>query len=178
MLGLCCCTGFSLVVASRGHSLLRWAGLSLLRNTQALEHGFWALEHRFNSCGQGFSCSAACGIFQISVSRIVRWILSLWAIGEALTSPWFHLQQAAATNKASLSFIRVRTSVSLLGGCNSTHNRHKKKKKKKQKTTRASLVVQWLKILLAMQETLVWSLVWEYPTGCGAAHTVHHSYGT
>ena len=27
-------------------------------------------------------------------------------------------------------------------------------------------------------ETLVWSLVWEYPTGCGAAQTVHHSYGT
>ena len=38
----------------------------------------------------------------------------------------------------------------------------------KNKTTKTSLVVQWLKILLPMQGTRVWSLVWEDPTCHGA----------
>ena len=80
MLGLRCCTGFSLVVKSGGYSLvvvcvgfsLRWLLLwgtgsrgHRLSGTQASavathgrsRWGSWALEHRLDSC------SAACGIF-------------------------------------------------------------------------------------------------------------------
>ena len=39
-----------------------------------------------------------------------------------------------------------------------------------------SLVAQWLRICLPMQETRVWSLVWEDPTGCGVIKSVHHNY--
>ena len=38
----------------------------------------------------------------------------------------------------------------------------------------ASLVVQWLRIQLAMQGTRVWPSVREDPTCCGAAKPVHH----
>ena len=38
------------------------------------------------------------------------------------------------------------------------------------------LVVQWLRIHLAMQRTLVWSLVWEDPTCRGAAKPMHHNF--
>ena len=41
---------------------------------------------------------------------------------------------------------------------------------------RTSLVAQWLRIRLPMQGTRVRSLVREYPTCCGAAKPVHHSY--
>ena len=41
---------------------------------------------------------------------------------------------------------------------------------------RASLAVQWLRICLATQRTLVWSLVQEDPTCRGATKPVHHNY--
>ena len=40
----------------------------------------------------------------------------------------------------------------------------------------ASLVVQWFRIYLPMQETWVWSLVREDPTCFGATKPMHHSY--
>ena len=40
----------------------------------------------------------------------------------------------------------------------------------------ASLMAQWLRILLPIQGTRVWALVWEDPTCCGAAKPVHHNY--
>ena len=43
-----------------------------------------------------------------------------------------------------------------------------KKKKKSQKGNRASLVVQWLRIILPMQGAQVQSLIWKSPTCCGA----------
>ena len=41
---------------------------------------------------------------------------------------------------------------------------------------RASLVVQWLRIRLPMQETRVRALVWKDPTCRGATKPVHHNY--
>ena len=41
---------------------------------------------------------------------------------------------------------------------------------------RASLVAQWLRICLPMQETRVRALVWEDPTCRGAAGPVSHNY--
>ena len=41
---------------------------------------------------------------------------------------------------------------------------------------RASLMAQRLRICLPMQETRVWSLVWEDPTCCRATKPVHHNY--
>ena len=40
----------------------------------------------------------------------------------------------------------------------------------------ASLVVQWLRICLPMQETRVRALVWEDPTCRGATGPVSHNY--
>ena len=37
-------------------------------------------------------------------------------------------------------------------------------------------MVQWWRILLAMQGTHVWSLVWEDPTCRGATKSVYHNY--
>ena len=37
-----------------------------------------------------------------------------------------------------------------------------------------SLVAQWLRVHLPMQGTQIQSLVWENPTGRGAAKPVHH----
>ena len=39
----------------------------------------------------------------------------------------------------------------------------------------ASLVAQWLRICLPMQETRVRALVWEDPTCCGATRPVSHN---
>ena len=39
-----------------------------------------------------------------------------------------------------------------------------------------SVVVQWLRICLPMQETWVGSLVWKVPTRSGATKPVHHNY--
>ena len=41
---------------------------------------------------------------------------------------------------------------------------------------RASLVAQWLRISLPMQETQVQALVWEDPTCHGATKPVSHNY--
>ena len=40
----------------------------------------------------------------------------------------------------------------------------------------ASLVTQWWRIHLPMQETWVWSLVWEHPTCCGAPGPKYPNY--
>ena len=45
-----------------------------------------------------------------------------------------------------------------------------------QKFFWVSLVVQWLRIRLPMQGTLVRSLVQEDPTCCGATRPMHHNY--
>ena len=45
----------------------------------------------------------------------------------------------------------------------------------RRKNYRASLVAQWLRICLLMQETRVRALVWEDPTCHGAAGPVSHS---
>ena len=41
---------------------------------------------------------------------------------------------------------------------------------------RASLVVQWQTVHLAMQGTSVWSLIWEDPMGCRTTEPGHHDY--
>ena len=41
---------------------------------------------------------------------------------------------------------------------------------------KTSLVAQWLRIRLPMQETWVRSLVWEDPTCRGATKPLHHNY--
>ncbi|KAJ8793320.1 hypothetical protein J1605_000315 [Eschrichtius robustus] len=47
---------------------------------------------------------------------------------------------------------------------------------KKDTSLRASLVAQWLRIRLPMQETRVQALVREDPTCCGATKPVRHNY--
>ena len=42
--------------------------------------------------------------------------------------------------------------------------------------SRASLVAQWLRICLPVQETRVWALVWEDPTCRRATKPMHHNY--
>ena len=73
VLGLHCCTGFSLVVVNGGYSLTAMRRLLLIVVTSrcrawTLGHGLqylWpqALEHRLSRCGTWVSCSTACGIF-------------------------------------------------------------------------------------------------------------------
>ena len=46
----------------------------------------------------------------------------------------------------------------------------------KNMPNRASLVAQWLRICLLMQETRVRALVWEDPTCRGATRPVSHNY--
>ena len=46
----------------------------------------------------------------------------------------------------------------------------------REKTKRASLVVQWLRICLSIQETRVRALVWEDPTCHRATGPVSHNY--
>ena len=48
----------------------------------------------------------------------------------------------------------------------------------KNRTTRTSLMVQWLRIYLPVQETQVWFLVGEDPTCCRAAKLTLHRYWT
>ena len=45
-----------------------------------------------------------------------------------------------------------------------------------KKWMRASLVAQWLRIRLPMQETRVQALVWEDPTCHGATKPMRHNY--
>ena len=42
--------------------------------------------------------------------------------------------------------------------------------------SRASLETQWIRICLPMQETGLWSLIWEDPTGHGASKSTRHNY--
>ena len=81
MLGLSCCTGFSLVTESGSYSLFAMLGLLtvvlLLGSVGSIgPEGFcnwgvwaqwlcgsWALEHRLVLVEHGLSCSTACGIF-------------------------------------------------------------------------------------------------------------------
>ena len=59
VLDLCCCLGFTLLVVSRGYSLVAACGLFIAAAPLVAEHGHmgfsscgsWALEHRLNSCG-------------------------------------------------------------------------------------------------------------------------------
>ena len=48
-------------------------------------------------------------------------------------------------------------------------------KQTKKRVSRASVVVQWLRIHLPMQGTRVRALVWEDPTCCGATKPTHHN---
>ena len=77
MLGLCCCVGFSLVVASRGYSPVAVRGLLITVPSLVAEHGLegvWAsvfvahglmrMASGLSSCDAGCSCSRAGGIFQ------------------------------------------------------------------------------------------------------------------
>ena len=57
VLGLCCCSGFSLAVASRGYALVAVSRLIV---------AFLVAENRFSGSvvvAHGLSCSEACGIF-------------------------------------------------------------------------------------------------------------------
>ena len=75
VLGLCCCIGFSLVVASRGCSLVTVQRLLSAVASLAAEPRFQGAQFQFSSCGSwslehssivgvhGLSCSEACGIF-------------------------------------------------------------------------------------------------------------------
>ena len=91
VLGLHCCTDFSLVVASRGYSvtelhrlltaeasLVFWASVVVANGLGSC--GSWALEHRLGSCVHGLSCSLGCGVFlagiePTSLTLAGRWIL-------------------------------------------------------------------------------------------------------
>ena len=77
MLGLRCCVGFSLVVASRGYSPVVVCGLLITVVSLVTEHGLdgvWAsvfvahgltrMAPGLSSCDAGFSCFRAGGIFQ------------------------------------------------------------------------------------------------------------------
>ena len=59
-----------------------------------------------------------------------------------------------------------------------SYSSRKKKQTTQLKNRRrgTSLVAQWLRICLPMQETRVRALVREDPTCCGAAKPVHHNY--
>ena len=67
MLGLHCCSGFSLAAVSRGYSLVVELRLLIAVASLVVEHrlkgvgasvvgSFQALEHRLSSCGKGLSC--------------------------------------------------------------------------------------------------------------------------
>ena len=60
VLGLCCCTDFPLVVASRGYSLVAVHGL-LSAVASLVERGFWGAWA--SVVGHRLGCSVACGIF-------------------------------------------------------------------------------------------------------------------
>ena len=71
--------------------------------------------------------------------------------------------------------------IALLGVYNFTitHTQRQDKETTKHQTIKndqASLVAQWLRICLPMQETLVRALVWEDPTCRGATRPVSHNY--
>ena len=73
VLGLHCCAGFSLAVASGGSSLTGWCSLllaaifllqSMARGCSGLSScGSWGLEHKLSSCGTQAELLRACAIF-------------------------------------------------------------------------------------------------------------------
>ena len=66
--GLRCCEGFSLVVASGGYCLVMVQWLLLLHSTgsRGVDFSSWGSQapgHRLSSCGTGLSCLLACETF-------------------------------------------------------------------------------------------------------------------
>ena len=72
--------------------------------------------------------------------------------------------------------INIQKSVAFLYTNNEISERESKKTLSFKIASRASLVVQQLRILLLMQGTRVRALVWENPTCRGATKPVHHNY--
>ena len=76
--------------------------------------------------------------------------------------------------------LKIFKSIEIISSIFSDHNgvkleiNHRKRNKRKQ-LQRASLVAQWLRILLPMQGTRVRALVQEDPTCCGATKPVCHN---
>ena len=88
LLGLRCCAGFSLVVASGGNFLVAVCRLLIAVASLVAEQRLWGswasvvaahglsswgsqtLEHRLSSAVHGLSCSAACGIFPDRGSKL------------------------------------------------------------------------------------------------------------
>ena len=60
--------------------------------------------------------------------------------------------------------------------CLVEHSKLKAQHVKIMEVEGTSLVAQWLRIRLLMQQTWVRALVWEDPTCCGAAKPVYHNY--
>ena len=68
VLGLRCCVGFSLVVASRSYSSVGACGLltaaaSLVEGYRFNSCSSRTLEHRLDGCGDGLGCTVVRGIF-------------------------------------------------------------------------------------------------------------------
>ena len=92
MLGVHCCTGFFLVVVSRGYSLVVVQGLLIAVASLVVEHRLnscssQALEHRLSSCGAwGLAALQHVGSSQTRdqtcISCISRWILYHWPPGK------------------------------------------------------------------------------------------------
>ena len=96
---------------------------------------------------------------------LIYWILSLSCIsGINHTGTW--KKKANKTHTYTHSKNQIITWLKKGSSPQKTQNR----------TTRASLVVQWLRIHLPMQETWVQALVQEDPTCHRATKPVHHNY--
>ena len=81
----------------------------------------------------------------------------------------FNLVCERKQGRSGLVFVCVHPRVKKMCGCASSQKIIKSGE-------RASLVVQWLRIHLAMQETRVQSLVQEDSTSCKATKPMHHNY--
>ena len=100
MLGLCCCTGSSLVAASGGFSSSQGAGLSLRRLLLSWSMGFRVRGLRGTGSVvlvHGLSCSVASGIFpdQGSYQCFLHWLVD--------SSPLSH-QGSPVINSSSANF--------------------------------------------------------------------------
>ena len=78
VLGLRCCTGFSLVVGSEGYSLAVVLRILVVVASLVAEHRLWSTQASVVGA-RGLSCSAASGIFPDEGSNCVsytgRWVL-------------------------------------------------------------------------------------------------------
>ena len=111
VLGLLCCTGFPLVVVSRGYSSLSFVGLSLWRllllgstgfsscGTKAPSSWFPGSGGRLNTVVHRLSCSTACGIFPDQGSN---WYLLHW---QADSLPLSHHRSSSNLLLISLSIL-------------------------------------------------------------------------